>query len=214
VHPPAAAPVSAPAPVGPPSAAATNDFQHAIQLANSGHNVDAELEFKQFALRYPGYPASLVDLAMLLRKDGQLSDSEAALRIATKQDATNPVAWSELGLTLRQEGKFPDAKGAYEQALAADDHYAPAHRDLGVLLDLYLDQPAAALPEFERYRVLTSADKPITTWIAELRQRTGIKSDSPAAAAPATQDVHPDAAAGSSPKSGATGATAQTGGPP
>jgi tetratricopeptide (TPR) repeat protein len=210
---PATAPAPAPAPVGPPTAAATTDFHHAIELANSGHNVDAELEFKQFALRYPGYPASLIDLAMLQRKDGQLSDSEAALLIATKQDLTNPVAWAELGLTLRQEGKFPEAKAAYEQALAADDHYAPAHRDLGVLLDLYLDQPAAALPEFERYRVLTSADKPITTWIAELRQRTGIKSDAPAAAAPANQDAHGDGASASPPKPGASGATAQAGGP-
>ena len=45
---------------------------------------------------------------------------------------------------------------AYEQAIAANDGYASAHCNLGVLLDLYLDDPKAALPEFERYKALTA----------------------------------------------------------
>ena len=45
--------------------------------------------------------------------------------------------------------------------IAADADYAPAHRNLGVLLDLYLGDPAAALPEMERYKALTAEDKPV-----------------------------------------------------
>ena len=37
----------------------------------------------------------------------------------------------------------------------------------------------AALPEFERYKELTAEDKPVTTWIAELRARTGVKAPAP-----------------------------------
>jgi tetratricopeptide (TPR) repeat protein len=134
--------------------------------------------------------AAAIDRGLLARQDGMLEASEAALKQATELDAANPIAWDELGLTLRGEGKFADARAAYQQAISADDSYAPAHRNLGVLLDLYAGDPAAALPQFERYKALTSEDKPVSTWIAELRARTGIK---PPAAAPAP--TVPDTAA-------------------
>ena len=44
--------------------------------------------------------------------------------------------WTEYGLTLRQAGKFAEARAAYENAIKANPSYAPAHRNLGVLLDL------------------------------------------------------------------------------
>jgi hypothetical protein len=56
-----------------------------------------------------------------------------------------------------------------------------------VLLDLYLGDPVAALPEMVRYQQLSAEDKPVTTWIAELRARTGIKPPpAPDAVTPAT----------------------------
>ncbi len=109
------------------------------------------------------------------------------MRRATTLEPANATAWSELGVTLRQEGKFGDAKAAYAQAISSDPGYAPAHRNLGVLLDLYLDDPVAALPEFERYKELSGEDKPVASWIAELRARTGIKAPPAAEPAPGTE---------------------------
>jgi tetratricopeptide (TPR) repeat protein len=158
-----------------PNAAALAEFQRATDLANAGKDTDAELELKQFELQYPGLATPAIDLGLLARRQGKLDESEAALRRATVLDAANAAAWSELGMTLRREGKFSDARAAYEHALAVDADYAPAHRNLGVLLDLYLGDPAAALPEMERYKALTAEDKPVSSWIAELRTRTGVK---------------------------------------
>ncbi|HEX4023477.1 MAG TPA: tetratricopeptide repeat protein [Steroidobacteraceae bacterium] len=177
----ASAAVAAP-PVPPPGAAALADFQHATDLANAGRDTDAQLELGQFELRYPGYAIPAVDLGLLARRAGKLDVSETALQQATQLDADSAVAWDELGVTLRQEGKFTQARAAYARALSADPNYAPAHRNLGVLLDLYLGDAAAALPQFERYKALTGEDKPVSVWIADLRQRTGIKA--PPAAAP------------------------------
>jgi Flp pilus assembly protein TadD len=157
-----------------------SEFQRVYDLANAGKITDAELELKQFQLQHAGYAAPAVDLGLLARQDGKLTDSEASLRFATQLDSGSPIAWSELGITLRDEGKFADAREAYSHAIAADDSYAPAHRNMGVLLDLYIGDPAAAIPEFERYKALTSEDKPVSTWIAELRARTGIKAPAPA----------------------------------
>ena len=165
--------------VGPPGAAALADFQHATDLANAGRNTDAQLELEQFELRYPGYAIPAIDLGLLGRRAGNLAASEAALQRATQLDPDSAVAWSELGVTLRQEGKFTPAREAYSHAISADPNYAPAYRNLGVLLDVYLGDAAAALPQFERYRALTGEGKPVDTWIADLRQRTGIKATPP-----------------------------------
>ena len=93
--------------------------------------------------------------------------------------------------------QFAEAAAAYEHAIAADANYAPAHRNLGVVLDLYLGKPERALTEFERYQELSREEKPVSVWIAELKQRTAPKkapSSSPAtpsATPPATPSGEP-----------------------
>jgi len=174
-------------PARAPTAAAIEDFARATQFALAGRATDAELELKQFELQHPGFAAPAIDLGLLARQHGDLAGSEQALQRATMQDGDGAVAWDELGLTLRQEGKFADARTAYMRAIAQNDGYAPSHRNLAVLLDLYLGDPVAALPEMVRYQQLSAEDKPVTTWIAELRARTGTKAPpAPDAVTPAT----------------------------
>jgi tetratricopeptide (TPR) repeat protein len=170
-----AAPAGGAVAVAAPSAAILAEFQRATDLASAGKDTDAQLELQHFQLQHPGFAAPALDLGLLARRQGNLDVSEAALRRATALDPADAEAWSELGVTLRYEGKFSEARAAYERALAANPDYAPAHRNLGVLLDLYLGDPAAALPEMERYKALTAEDKPVSSWIAELRARTGVK---------------------------------------
>ncbi|MBX5461292.1 MAG: tetratricopeptide repeat protein [Steroidobacteraceae bacterium] len=159
------------------------DFDRAVNLMRAGNTTEAELEFKQLTVAYPQLAAPRVNLALLQRKAGRLDEAQATLESAVEANATSALAWNELGLTLRMQGKFQDAAQAYERAIAADPNYAPAHRNFGVLLDLYLGDPERALTEFERYKELTGEDKPVTGWIAELRQRTG----KPAAPRPPTE---------------------------
>jgi tetratricopeptide (TPR) repeat protein len=162
----------------------------------AGNATEAELGFKQVALQYPQFAAPLVDLGLLQRKQGELEASEASLRGAVDRESGNALAWTELGVTQRMRGRFKEAADSYEQAIAADPRYAPAWRNLGVLSDLYLGDPQRALKAFEQYKALTGEDKPVNSWIAELRQRLGIKvpdanpappaapTDAPAAPAP------------------------------
>jgi cellulose synthase operon protein C len=191
-----APPVSAapPAVVALP-AGASADFARALSAALSGKVTDAELGFKQMELQYPQLPEASINLGIVLQGEGKLAEAAEALQRATERAPGNAMAWTELGLVRRALGKFPDAKAAYTQAIAVDASYAPAHRNLGVLLDLYLADPAAALPEMEQYRQLSGEDKPVSGWIAELRHRTGIKAPVPAAApAPAAPEAAPAAA--------------------
>jgi tetratricopeptide (TPR) repeat protein len=181
--------LAAPAGAATPGSEALSDYAHMGQLAAGGKDADAELQpqLQQFELHHPGFAATAIDQGLLTRRLGQLPESEKLLRRAVEIDPGSALAWSELGVTLRQEGRFVDARAAYEKALECDPGYAPAHRNLGVLLDIYLAEPMAALPEFERYQQLSGEDKPVSTWIAELRTRTGVKAAPVPEAAPAPE---------------------------
>jgi len=174
----------------------------------SGNNTEAELEFKQMTLAYPRLSTPFVNLGIIYRKAGHLDQSEEALKGAVERNGGSAVAWNELGATQRLRGEFPDAAASYEKAIAADSNYAPAYRNLGVVSDLYLGDPERALTALERYKELTGEDRPVTSWIAELRQRTGKPPLKPAGAAPAAA---PQGASGTGADSGANGAAAGAG---
>jgi tetratricopeptide (TPR) repeat protein len=172
---------------GPPPipAAAQQEFDQALALAHAGNDGAARAQLANVARQYPQFSTPLVNLGILYRNSGDLDAAAHALQQAVARDPHSALAWTELGVTQRLSGKFQDAQESYSRAIAADASYAPAYRDRGVLRDLYLDQPAAALGDFEQYRKLAGQDKPIVTWIAELRHRTGIK-EPPASERPAT----------------------------
>jgi tetratricopeptide (TPR) repeat protein len=155
-------------------AAAVSDFSRALKYMRAGNETEAELGFKQVALTYPQFAAPLVNLAILQRKNGHLDEAEKTLKDAVARESGSAVAWTELGATQRMRGGFKDAASSYEQAIAADPRYAPAWRNLGVVSDLYLGDPNRALKAFEQYKELTGEDKPVSGWIAELRQRLGM----------------------------------------
>jgi tetratricopeptide (TPR) repeat protein len=180
----------------PPAARA--DFERAVGYMRAGNDNEAELGFKQMALQYPQFAAPLVNVAILQRKAGQLEQAEDTLKSAVSREGGNAVAWTELGATQRMRGEFSKAAASYEHAIAADPRYAPAWRNLGVLEDLYLGDPGRALTAFEQYKQLTGEEKPVSGWIAELRQRLGIKrpaaSDSAAPGSPGTPGAPGEAA--------------------
>jgi tetratricopeptide (TPR) repeat protein len=182
------APQAAAAQPGPPPipAAAQEQFGGALALVRAGNEGAARAQLESLARQYPQFCTPLVNLGILYRRSGDLDAAAHALQQAVARDPHSALAWTELGVTQRLGGKFHDAAQSYGRALAADPTYAPAYRDRGVLRDLYLDQPAAALGDFEQYRKLAGQDKPVVMWIAELQHRTGIKappgSDHPATA--------------------------------
>ena len=185
----AAAPPAAPAyDIPKPPARASGEFTRALGLMRSDPT-QASLEFQLMAQTYPELSGPQGNLGVLYRNANQLPESEAALKKATELAPWDAATWTEYGVTLRQAGKFAEARVAYERAIEVNPSYAPAHRNLGVLLDLYLDEPLQAQAELETYKTLTGEDKPVSGWIAELRARNRVPTrtaEPEAAAAPET----------------------------
>lgn len=181
---------------------ALSDFERAVGLMRQGNATEAELEFKQLTAGYPQLTGAHINLALLQRKANRLEEAEGTLKSAAERNPSSAKVWNELGVTQRMRGEFTAAAASYEKAIAADANYAPAHRNYAVLLDLYLGDPEHALTELERYKELTGEDKPVTGWIAELRQRTG-KPAAPRPAAAPTQQSPPADGAPAQPAEGA-----------
>jgi Flp pilus assembly protein TadD len=182
---PAAAGASAPAAspqasLPPPPERASADFAHAVELVRAGKDEEAELAFQQIATGYPVYAGALVNLGILYRKHGDLAKSDAALHSAVQRDPGNAEGFNELGVTLRLEGKFHEAADAYNQAIMVKPDFAPAYRNLAIVLDLYLGDTAAALTAMEHYKELAADDKAVAGWIADLKQRAGKNAAPPA----------------------------------
>jgi tetratricopeptide (TPR) repeat protein len=203
--------VAPPAPAGPvipkPPARANAEFTRALNLMRSDPT-QAILEFQVLTQSYPDLPGPYSNLGILYRNANQLPEAEAAFAKATERASWDAQTWTEYGITLRQAGKFPEARAAYEKALAANSSYAPAHRNLGVLLDLYLDDSLQAQTELETYKQLTNEDKPVSGWIAELKGRnraSGKLPKDPPAPAPESPpaETAPPATAPPAPQAGA-----------
>ena len=105
---------------------------------------------------------------------GRNEDAGRALEAALVVDPANAGALNRLGVASRRQGRFADARASYERAIAADPSDADAERNLAVLLDLYLGDPAAALAHYERHQALTGGvDAQVGAWVVELRTRLG-----------------------------------------
>jgi tetratricopeptide (TPR) repeat protein len=190
-----------PAPVAPAAPAwnipkaparANADFTRALGLMRGSDATQAILEMQVVTQSYPDLPGPYTNLGILYRNANQLPDAEKALAKATELAPWDAQTWTEYGATLRQAGKFAEAKAAYQKALEVNPSYAPAHRNLGVLLDLFMNDPVSAQAEFETYKTLTGEDKPVTGWIAELRARNKAGAPRPAAE-PAPEPATPPA---------------------
>ena len=79
---------------------------------------------------------------------------------------------NRLGLFYREQGRFEQALAMYQQALASDEGYAPGHRNLAILYELYLGEREMALAHYRRYLELVGGEeREVRLWIADLEQR-------------------------------------------
>jgi tetratricopeptide (TPR) repeat protein len=179
-------------PAGPPPIPpeATQAFERAVTLLSAGDLDAAIKEFQRLSESYPDYAGPLINLGIAYIKRGKLAEAEKALQAATQRGEPNAAAFNQLGIVYRKLGKFKDADAAYSEALRIDPGYALAHLNLGVLCDMYLQQPQRALAELERYLQLAPApDARVAAWVKELQARVGGNKappkQSPGAASPA-----------------------------
>lgn len=103
---------------------------------------------------------------------GNLEKAEAELLALTQNSPGLAAAHNNLGVIYRRSGRFKEAEQQYNAALSANGDSRDAHLNLGILYDIYLQQPAKALEHYERYQQLsTEPDEDVALWITDLERR-------------------------------------------
>lgn len=149
------------------------EFSRALALMDAGDFAQAAPLLEGVVARVPDLAAAHINLALAYVQLERPEAAEEQLKIALELVPDHPVAGNEYGLLLRRAGRFAEARAVYEQTLSSFPEYLPARRNLGILCDLYLDDPECALAQYETYSADAPEDEPVKLWIADLRIRLG-----------------------------------------
>jgi Flp pilus assembly protein TadD len=153
--------------------ASRRNFDHAVAKMKDKDYAGAIELLEKVTAQSPGVTAPYIDLAIAYERTGQFEKAEENLKTALKLVPDHPVASNEYGLLYRKTGRFAEARAIYEKAIARFPDYYPAHKNLGILCDLYLDDSACALKQYQIYSEARPEDKKVKLWIADLRARAG-----------------------------------------
>lgn len=150
-----------------------DNFNQAVGLIQNGQYAQGADLLETIVEEKPDLTAPIINLAIVYRHLDKTEPAEAQLKKALELVPGHPVASNEYGLLCRREGRFSEARQLYESALELFPEYYPIHRNLGILCDIYLNDPVSALMHYEKYSQAKPQDQQIKKWIAEVRNRIG-----------------------------------------
>lgn len=150
-----------------------SDFDRATSLLAEGDFAKAIDLLEKVVAHSPGVTAPYINLAIAYKASDQREPAEKQLQAALKLVPFHPVASNEYGLLCREAGRFDEARTLYQNALKAYPDYLPLRRNLGILCDLYLNDPTCALEQYEIYSKAMPEDAQVQMWVGDLRMRLG-----------------------------------------
>jgi len=153
--------------------ASRSNFERAVAMMNEGDFAKAVELLEKVIERSPGVTAPYINIAIAYERIDKPEQAEQHLKTALTMVPGHPVASNEYGLLLRKAGRFAEARTIYEKTLGTFPEYLPAHKNLGILCDLYLNDPACAIEQYQIYSEAMPEDAQVGIWIADLRMRLG-----------------------------------------
>lgn len=147
-------------------------FKQALWLARSNKTDEAIEQFQQLVSVDPSYRNAYTNLGLLLLQKQNPDLAKKALLNAIDQDKRDSIAYNNLAIIERQQGSFKQALEYYKKALDVNPDYANAHLNLGILMDIYLQDLPQALRHYKSYQGLTeNADKNVGKWVIDIQRR-------------------------------------------
>lgn len=157
-------------------------YQEGLSYIEQGQFENAQRVFESLVRSNPDRIELHNALGVLFRRRGMFDKAiteyttAIALSEAPSAASSRRVASSELynnlAIAYRERGEFKKAEEAYRKAITLDPKFATAYYNLGVLYDLYLNQPSDAIRSYREYEKLAGRNQTVDVWIADLEQRT------------------------------------------
>ena len=133
----------------------------------------AEAVFLKMTQTQPNLSGPFANLGTVLSSKKDYVNAETAFKQALRLNAENAEAYNQLGLLYRQTGRFSEALQTYKQGLMISPRNTNLLRNTGIVLELYLSSPEAALEYYQRYLEEKPEDKQVQLWKAYLSQQAG-----------------------------------------
>ncbi len=155
----------------PVSASIRTEFAAALEMLKNARIVPAKAAFETLVARQPQLAGAHLNLAIIHNQMQDYEAAEQAVQRAIKLAPRNAAAYNLHGTLLRRKGQFRDARLAYSKALLAEPDYAPAHLNIAILFDIYLQYWDDARDHYQRYLKLAGEDPTVSLWLMDLDMR-------------------------------------------
>lgn len=147
-------------------------FAQALTLMKQRKTAQAEAAFMELAKDFPDATGPQTNLGIIFANTKRNDAAIAAFTRAASANGENASAFNWLGILNRRSGNFERAKLSFEKAIEVNPNYAAAHLNLGLLLELSMNQPADAVESYRSYqKVVGEKDLRVLPWIAEIEAR-------------------------------------------
>lgn len=147
------------------------EFNQAVILLNEEQYPQAIRLLKGVTGKTSKFSAPYINLGIAYARTGELKLAEQSLKRALEITANHPAAGNELGLVYRKTGRYDEARKLYESLLAAYPDFLPAHKNLGVLCDIYIQDLNCALEQYQEYLKGKPDDEKVQIWVADVKSR-------------------------------------------
>ncbi|NOX76440.1 MAG: tetratricopeptide repeat protein [Gammaproteobacteria bacterium] len=151
-------------------------FEKALTAMRKDKDAVAEKQLLQLTKQFPNFSGPQVNLGIIYYRAGKYDIAREAFNKALELNPKSVASLNHLGIISRNEGKFKESSEDYEKALRINPDYAYAHRNFGILLELYMGRLPEALAHYKRYQTLVkqqnnAEDGEVRKWIVELGRR-------------------------------------------
>jgi Tfp pilus assembly protein PilF len=145
-------------------------YQEALTNLKSGELEKATSALTKLTQAHPTHMGAAINLAIAYYKNKKLDDASRILASAKKINANIPEVLNLSGLIAVEKGEYNLAEKDYLAAIANKKNYADAHYNLALVYDIFYQDFAKAVSQYEQYLALTgNSDKDTLNWVSELK---------------------------------------------
>lgn len=148
-----------------------SDFNAAVEMLEREEYAKAIDLLKAVTGRNASFSAPYINMGIAYSRIGDMEKAEESLEKALEINDRHPVTRNELGLVYRKTGRYREARELYQSTLSMYPGFLPTRKNLGVLCDIYMQDYACALHQYEEYLKRVPGDEKVKIWVADVKSR-------------------------------------------